>query len=96
MFTPKTPTNERTDLDVVIDNLMSEMTPVRCDADSYAKMVDQFVKLYPLKDAERPKKLSPDVLATISANLIGIAAILWHERAGIVTSKALTFVMKLR
>lgn len=95
MFTPKTPT-EPTTLDILIDDLIAVMPTYPRDSDEYAAMVTQLVKLYPLKDAERPKTLSPDVLATISANLLGIAAILWHERAGIVTSKALSFVMKLR
>ena len=95
MFTSKTPI-EKTVLDHVIDDLMLAMADEPSDSEEYAKMVAQFVKLYPLKDAERPKTISPDVLATVGANLLGIAAILYHERAGIVTSKALGFVLKLR
>jgi hypothetical protein len=95
MFTPKTPI-ERTMVDVLIDNLIADMSRESPDSDEYAKMAAQLVKLYPLKDAERPKTISPDVLATVVANLAGIGVILWHERAGIITTKALSFVMKLR
>jgi len=95
MFTSKTPI-EPTALDHIIDDLLTDMQAYPRDSDEYAKMAAQFVKLYPLKDAERPKTISPDVLATVAANLLGIAAILYHERAGIVTSKALGFVLKLR
>jgi len=43
-----------------------------------------------------PKRISPDTLATIGANLLGIMIIIGHERAHVVTSKALGFIMKLR
>ena len=40
--------------------------------------------------------LKPETLALIAANLVGIGLILGHERLGVVTSKAIGFVSKLR
>ena len=40
--------------------------------------------------------MKAETLALIAANLIGIGLILGHERLGVVTSKAIGFVSKLR
>jgi hypothetical protein len=95
MFKPKTPA-EPTSLDLAIDKLFTHMSAEYGDTDSYSKLADQLVKLQTLKDASRPDRLSADAKATIAANLAGILLILNHERAGIVTSKALSFIQKLR
>lgn len=41
-------------------------------------------------------KISPDTLAIVLCNLVGIILVLKHEKIDIVTSKALGFVMKGR
>jgi hypothetical protein len=94
MTVPK-PT-ENSGLQKVIDDLLSEMASVSGDSDEYDKMSAQLVRLMELKANIGPKRVSPDVKATILANLAGILVIVGHERAHIVTSKALGFIMKLR
>lgn len=141
---------EPTKLDEAIDRLFDAMTTVECDSPEYAKMADQLVKLYKMKDIENnfylkeqdlenkltedtrlydlktrelvlketevfstarlkdieisikekdfaaPNRVSVDTWAVIAANLLGIILIIGHERANVVTSKALGFVSKLR
>lgn len=87
---------EPSDLDDVIAGLAFKLHNTDPETPEYAHMVDQFVKLYPLKDATAPKKMSADVKATILANLAGIVILVTHERAHVVTSKALGFIQKLR
>lgn len=41
-------------------------------------------------------KLSPDTMLVVAGNLLGIVLILKHEKIDIVTSKALSFVLKGR
>ena len=95
MFTPK-PIPKPTKLDEAIDSLLDEMKGFSGDDDEYAVMVNQLVKLYSLQPPPEVKqRLSPDTLALISANLVGILIIVAHERANVVTTKALTFVRKL-
>lgn len=93
MFTPHP--QEKTGLEKVIDELLSELTAVESDSTEYAQMVDQLVKLHALKVNENRPRISPDTLATIIANLGGILIIVGHERAHIVTSKALGFIKRL-
>lgn len=93
MFEVRKP-EEDSGLQTAIDTVYSEMAGVSCDSDEYCKMVDQQVKLYSLK--ETPKRVSPDTLAIVIGNVIGILAIIGYERAHIATSKALQFVLKSR
>jgi len=86
----------KTKLDEAIDLVLSEMQTISSDSDEYAKMIVQLERLYKLKEIDSPKRVSPDTLAIVAGNLAGILLILNFERAGVVTSKALSFVMKLR
>jgi len=95
MFTAK-PRDEESGLKKAIDEVIREMARRSSDSDEYAKMVDQLSKLYSLKEIDSPGRVSPDTLAIVIGNLIGIILIVGHERTNVVTSKALSFVMKLR
>lgn len=85
-------------LDEAIDLVLSEMAGYNAYDEDYAKMVDQLDKLYKIKLAfkEEPDRVSKDALLAVGANLIGIVLILGHEKAHVVTSKALSFVLKTR
>lgn len=94
MFTNSTP--ETSDLDVVITKLIEELEIQPTNTKEYSATTDQLVKLYTLKNATQRPKVSPDTLVSVAANLTGILLILNFERAGVVTSKAMSFLGKLR
>lgn len=48
------------------------------------------------KEKSRTWKPSPDAIVTAAASIIGIVAILHYEKIGVVTSKALGFVGKMK
>jgi len=87
--------DEPSGLQKAIDDLLKEMEDVSAETPEYAKMADQLVKLYKLKEVDSKRKISPDTLATVLGNLIGIALIIRHERENVITSKALAFVQRL-
>jgi len=95
MFIVKQKT-ERSGLDKAIDNVLSEMQGFTVDSDEYAKMTDQLVKLYAIKNAECSERVSRDTLLIVAGNIFGIALIIGYERSNILTSKALNFLVKLR
>jgi hypothetical protein len=95
MFIPK-PSDEKSGLDHAIDEVLSEMAGVSSDSDEYAQMVDQLSKLYSMKESSTPPRISPDTLAIVAGNLLGIVLIVGYERANVVTSKALSLILKLR
>lgn len=88
--------NEDSALVEAIDELFDEMSNYSGDSDEYAKRVDQLSKLYSLKEIDSKKRVSPDTLAIVIGNILGITIIVGYERMNIVTSKALNFVLKLR
>ncbi len=93
MFTKKM--NEPTGLEKAIDSVLSEMEALNSDDAEYAKMVDQLEKLYKIRN-NNTNRVSPDTLAIIAGNIAGILLIIHHEKANVVTSKAMSFVMKLK
>lgn len=48
------------------------------------------------KEFEKSRRVSPDTLAIIAANVVGILLIIGYERANVVTSKALGFILKTK
>lgn len=83
-------------LDDAMSILLSEMKGFTGDDEEYAKMVRHLDTLSKIKTQNAPDRVSADTLATISGNLAGILLILHFEKINIVTSKAMSFVMKAR
>lgn len=80
-------------LDVEILELLKKMEQeTDKHTEKYVAMVDQFNKLMELRNKSR---ISNEVIATIAANLGGIAIILFHERAHVIATKSLNLVKKL-
>lgn len=88
----KDPSNIQQEIDRVI-LIMSNHQP---DSDEYAKMSKQLTVLHERLMAEKPKPIDAGTIATITANLAGILLIVGHERAHVITSKAVGFVRTLR
>lgn len=95
MFLHKTP-SENSGLEEVIDAVQDRLLKADPPSDDFAKTVDQLDKLYKIKTSSREDRVSKDVLLTVAANLAGIGLILGYERANVVASKALSFVLKSR
>ena len=79
-----------------IDLVMDRLRDTVVDSKEFNQLTDQLTKLLIAKNARKRDKASTDVLLTVGANLAGIAMIIGHERANVIASKALGFVMKLR
>lgn len=80
-------------LDEAITSALAELSSHTADSKEYAATADQIVKLYELR---KKRRVSPDALLAAGANVLGILVIVGHERAHVITSKALSFASKLR
>lgn len=87
---------EASKLEAAIDAVFDRMSGLQQDSDEYAKLVDQLSKLYKLKEIDSKKRVSPDTVATVGANIVGILLILNYERLNVVATKAIGFVAKLK
>lgn len=83
----------KTELDKAIDSVLREMETYTSETKEYAQMTKQLSKLVKLREQSR-RRVSPDTMAVVTGNLAGILFIVVHERAHVVTSRALNFVLK--
>jgi hypothetical protein len=94
MFTRQPDKNDQL-LTETIDRVLQQLNGEEPQTDQYARMNDQLVKLYAIKNENRSRRVSPDTLAGIVANLFGIGILVGYEQKHIITSKALGFIRKI-
>lgn len=88
--------NKPTPLEEAIESVLTSMKRTDPESEEYGLLVDRLDKLHKMKvsDKDPRTRVSADTLLIVGANLAGIALILGFEKAHIVTSKALSFVLK--
>ena len=87
---------KKTMLEVEIDLVLEDMRDMYIDSDEYKVAIEHLSKLYDIKSKDDTGRVSPDTMAVVVGNLLGIVLILKHEDLNIITSKALGFVIKGR
>lgn len=86
-----------TALEEVIDDAINLLNDYTAADPEYATIVDQIVKLEPLKPTKHSWRPSPDALLAAAANTLAIIVVTKHERFEVITSKAWsTFVKAVR
>lgn len=91
-----TPQPKLTPLETVINEALERIEHVDPSTDGFAKATDQIAKLHKMKETEKPSRVSPDTLVLAATNIAGIIMIIKHEHFNVITSKALSFVLKPR
>jgi hypothetical protein len=96
MFEKITKRDKRTRLEKEIDSVIQTMSLYHPGSEEYGYIADNLDKLYKTKANEQVRRVSPDTIAVVAGNLLGIVLILGYEKADIITSKALGFVLRGR
>lgn len=86
--------DKRTELEKEVDKAVSDLVKSAEKADDVEKAVRVACEWE--KSRNKKPRISPDTIAMIAANLVGIVLILGYEKADVITSKALGFVMRGR
>lgn len=87
----------QTPLDIETNHAIEALSHHRRDSEEYGVILGRVEKLHAMRLEEKSNaKVSPETKATIAANLVGIAMILNFERANIVTSKAIGFILRVQ
>jgi predicted metal-dependent enzyme (double-stranded beta helix superfamily) len=81
-------------LQVAIDDVLDEMAAHSATTKEYRKLLNRLTALHKLR--ETPPRRSPDTLIQTAAYILGIAMIIRHEELNIITTKALSFVPRIR
>jgi hypothetical protein len=87
---------EKSKLDEVINLMLLEYETFHSDSEEGAKVLDQIEILYKIKASMKPDRISMDTLAIVGGNILGILIIVGFERAHVVTSKAIGFILRPR
>lgn len=88
--------DETQNLKEAIDLAVLKLKTLDATSDEYAQIVDQLDKLYKMRITTKPQPVPLEALIAVGGNLIGIVSIIGFERANVLTSKALGFVLKSR
>jgi hypothetical protein len=98
MFAKQQPEEERPELEEAINKALENLRTHDPYSVEYVKTLEQIEKLYKLKvpKPELQKPVSLDTVLSVAGNLAGIIIILGYERTHVLTSKALSFVIKSR
>lgn len=85
-------------LDAEIISLLDKLKSIPDKkSQDYTTIVEQLSKLNKLKAEEAPKRVSPDTVLVVAANIFGILWLARYERENVIRSRsALGFVLKPR
>lgn len=83
-------------LETVVGLVTEELQNATPGTDEYAKILEQLERLNKIASTRKSEPWSKNAVLAIVGNLVGIGAILQHERLHVITTKAIGFVGKLK
>jgi hypothetical protein len=87
---------KKSHLDIEVEALIIELDDHEATSEKYGTIVERLTKLHKIQEERKPERVSPNTVATVAANLLGIVMIIRHEQLNFITSKALNFIMRVR
>ncbi|MDD4876380.1 MAG: hypothetical protein PHQ86_04525 [Dehalococcoidales bacterium] len=80
-----------------VEKLFDEQLEVQLkDAESLEDIGDVLSMMERRNELRNKRRISPDTIAIVACNLLGIILILEHERSHVIASKALGFIIRGR
>jgi hypothetical protein len=90
-------TIESSILDEPIEKVLTDMNTYGPDSEEYPKLIDHLERLTRMKAEEgRRQRVSPDTMAIVLGNILGILVIVAYEQKHVMVSKGLGFVLRTR
>ena len=83
-------------LQIEIDQLVLALGDHTTGSEEYGEIVERLSKLHKINQDTRPASVDPNTALMIADNLLGIVVIVRHENLNVITSKALSFVLRPR
>lgn len=81
-------------LDMTIAEILVDMQGYNAESPEYERMLSRLERLNKLKTEKRRWRVSPDTLAVVAGNLLGILVIVGYERGHVMTTRAKEYVLK--
>lgn len=84
-------------IEAEIISLLGKLKETTKDSEEYEKYVERLSKLYKLKAEDKPKRVNPDTILVVAANIFGILWLARYEKENVIRGReAMKFVMKPR
>ena len=96
MFGPKEKPRHQRMLESELDRALTRLKTEMPNSEDYTKMLSLVERLHDMLDEDKPEVVSKNTMLVVGGNLLGIIMILKHERLNVITSKALSFVIRTR
>lgn len=87
---------EKTNLELRIEEALSRMSELDPESKEYSAITENLERMYKAKSYEKDSRVSPDTIAVIAGNLLGIGLIMNFEKLNVISTKALGFVIRGR
>jgi hypothetical protein len=78
------------------DRAVRELDDHSVASDEYGVILERLSKLHKMMEDNKPASVSPDTLVMAATNIVGLILIIKHEHFNVITSKALSFVIRPR
>lgn len=89
--------DEESDLNKVTFAVLNKMEDYGPDNDEFPRLLDYLERLHRMKEYESARfRVTPDTMAIVAGNLLGILIIVAYEQKHVVVSKGLGFILKTR
>jgi hypothetical protein len=83
-------------IDREIDAVLTEMDKIGVMSEKYPVMIANLERLRTIKTQGRRLRISPDTMAIIAGNLVGILLIIAYEQKHVITTKGLNQLIRLK
>jgi hypothetical protein len=95
MFEKFTKKNKCTNLEMAINSVLKQMETVSPESQEYTQMAINLERLHSMKSKDK-LRLSPDTILIVAGSLVGTVLVLWFEKSGVITSKAVSWLVRGR
>jgi hypothetical protein len=79
-----------------ISRVRRKMLSVELDSEEYETLLNNFERLVRLRKDDRSNRVSPDTLAIVAANLLGILIIVGYERGHVIASRGMQALLRTK
>jgi hypothetical protein len=87
---------ETSSLENELNRVHSEMSGVEVGSERYNALLTNFERLTRLQSEKKTFRVSPDTLAIVGANLLGILIIVGYERAHVIASRGMNVLLRTK
>jgi hypothetical protein len=82
------------DLDLAINRAVRDLKNHNLGSEPYLTALQMATELTKLKKEQKSSAISKDTLAVVGGNLLGIFMVIKHESVNVVTSRAMSLLLK--